>query len=145
MSNIPNHIVQPYLFFNGKCEEAVGFYKQAIGAQVLMQMRFKESPEPPAPGRLPEGYENKIMHCTMQVGASVVMASDGNSAEPANFDGFSLSLTVPTEADAHKAYTALLQGGKVLMPIGKTFWSACFGSVQDKFGVSWMVSVPPSM
>jgi len=140
-----NHLIQTYLYFNGRCEEAVKFYSKNLGAQVQMTLRYKESPEPPPPGCVPPGFENKIMHCAFTVGSSLVMASDGNSDQPVNFEGFSLSLTVPTEKEADKAFKALAAGGKVVMPIGKTFWSNCFGMVQDKFGVHWMVTVPPIM
>lgn len=145
MSN-PNAsaIIQPYLFFNGRCEEAVDFYRQALGANVEMMMRFKESPEPPKPGMVPPGYENKIMHTSFTIGKTTVMASDGCSADKANFDGFSLSIAVPTEADAHRIFGALSQGGQVRMPLSKTFWTSCFGMVADRFGIGWMVSVFPA-
>ena len=133
------------LMFNGNCEEAVDFYRQALGAEPLMTMRYKESPEPPPPGCVPAGFEDKIMHCAFRIGSTVVMASDGTSDKPGIFEGFSLSVTVPTEAEADRAFNALGAGGKVVMPIGKTFWSQRFGMVQDKFGVHWMVTVPPNM
>ncbi len=134
--------VQPYLFFNGRCEEALEFYKKHLGASVDFLMRYKESPEPPQPGMVPPGFENKVMHATFRVGASTLMASDGCSADKATFDGFSLSLAVPAEADAKRAFAALSDGGQVRMPLAKTFWSPCFGMVQDKFGIGWMISVP---
>ena len=139
-----NTIVQPYLFFDGKCEEAIEFYKHALGAQVNMLMRFKDSPEPPQPGCTPPGSENKVMHAQFQVGGTVIMASDGHCAGKANFQGFSLSLTVPTEAEADKAFNALADGGQVQMPLAKTFFSARFGMVADRFGVMWMVLVKPA-
>jgi PhnB protein len=138
-----NRVVEVYLFFNGRCEEAVGFYRQALGAEVQMMMRFKESPEPPPPDRLPPGFENKIMHCSFRVGETVVMASDGCSAEKPNFQGFSLSVSVASEAEANGVFAALSEGGKVHMPLAKTFWSPCFGMLEDRFGVGWMVSVLP--
>jgi PhnB protein len=134
-------IIQPYLFFGGRCEEAVAFYHSAIGAQVEMLMRFKDSPEQPPPGTLPPGYENKVMHASFRVGGSVIMASDGCEAE-SKFGGFSLSLSVVTEAEAQRAFAALAEGGKVTMPLGKTFWSPCFGMLEDRFGIGWMVTVP---
>ena len=134
-------LVEPYLSFGGRCEEALAFYKAAIGAQIDMVMKFSDSPEPMPPGMLPPGFENKVMHASFRVGSSAVMASDGCHAG-ANFAGFSLSLSVPTEAEAHRAFSALSNGGKVTMPLGKTFWSPCFGMVTDTFGVSWMVIVP---
>jgi PhnB protein len=137
-----NRIVQPYLFFNGRCEEAIEFYRKALGAEVQMLMRFKESPEPPPPGKMPSGWENKVMHSSVRIGETVVMASDG-CGEGSSFEGFSLSLGVRTEADADRAFAALAAGGQVQMPLSKTFWSARFGMVTDKFGVGWMVGVLP--
>ena len=136
--------VEAYLFFNGRCEEALEFYKKALGAEVTMLMRFKDSPEPPAPGMVPPGSENKIMHVSFRVGDSNVMASDGHCTGQTNFQGFSLSVTVPNEAEADKKFAALAEGGKVLMPLAKTFWSPRFGMVTDRFGVGWMVSVAHS-
>lgn len=139
-----NRVIQPYLFFNGTCEQAVEFYRKALGAQVEMTMRYKESPEPPPPGRIPPGFENKIMHTSFRIGGTTVMASDGCSADAARFEGFSLALSVTTEADADRAFNALAEGGKVQMPLSKTFWSPRFGMVTDRFGIGWMVSVPPA-
>jgi PhnB protein len=141
MTTIKNNFVQPYLVFNGHCEEAVEFYRKALGAEVEFLMRFKESPEPPQPGMMPPGFENKIMHCSFRIGATVLMASDGCSAEKLKFEGFSLSLTVPNETEANRAFAALADGGQVRMPLAKTFWSPCFGMVADRFGMGWMVSV----
>ena len=135
-------LVEPYLMFNGRCEEAVEFYKKVLAAEVLMMMRFKESPEPPPPGMVPAGWDNKIMHSCLRIGDGNVMASDGCS-EGGSFQGFSLSLTAANEADAHKKFNALAEGGQVQMPLGKTFWSPCFGMVADRFGVAWMVIVQP--
>lgn len=139
-----NHLIQPYLFFNGSCEEAVEFYRKALGAEVEMMMRFKESPEPHQPGMVPPGFENKIMHTSFRIGQTTVMASDGCAAEKTNFKGFSLSLSVPSEADADRVFAALSQGGQVSMPLTKTFWSPRFGMLEDRFGVGWMISVAPS-
>jgi PhnB protein len=136
--------IEAYLFFNGRCEEALEFYKKALGAEILMLMRFKDSPEPPAPGMVPPGSENKIMHVSFRIGDSSVMASDGHCTGQTNFQGFSLSVTVPNEAEADKKFAALAEGGKVLMPMAKTFWSPRFGMVTDRFGVGWMVSVAHS-
>ncbi len=137
-----SRIIQPYLFFNGRCEEAVEFYRKALGAEVEMMMRFKESPEPPKPGMVPPGFENKIMHTSFRVGQTIVMASDGCSADKASFEGFSLSISVATEAEANRVFAALSEGGQVRMPLTKTFWSPRFGMVEDRFGIGWMVSVP---
>jgi len=138
-----NSIVQPYLFFDGKCEEAIEFYKKALGAQVNMLMRFKDSPEPPRPGCEPPDM-NKVMHAQFQIGETVIMTSDGRATGNPKFEGFALSLTVQTEAEADKAFGALANGGKVEMPLEKTFFSARFGMVVDKFGVFWMVLVRPN-
>lgn len=131
-----NGIVQPYLFFDGHCEEALEFYKSALGAQVLMLVRFKENPDP---SHNPPGSENKIMHARFSVGGSIVMASDGHCGGKPEFQGFSLSLTVSTEADADRFFNALAGDGQVRMPLEKTFFSPRFGMVVDKFGVLWMV------
>jgi PhnB protein len=141
MSKKNNGIIQPYLFFNGRCEEAVEFYKKALGAEVMMMMRQNESPEPPPPGMVPPGFENKIMHVSMRIGQTVVMASDGCSAEKVNFEGFSLSLAVSTPAEVDQYFNALAEGGQIGMPLAKTFWSPRFGMVTDKFGVGWMITV----
>ncbi len=139
---MPNSMIQPYLFFGGRCDEAVEFYRTAVGAQVEMTMRFKESPEPHPPGMLPPGFEDKVMHTSFRIGESTIMASDGPCKEP-GFRGFSLSLAVATEAEADRAFLALSDGGEVQMPIGKTFWSPRFGMLVDRFGVAWMISVIP--
>ena len=136
-----NRIIQPYLFFNGTCEEALELYRNALGGELQMLMRYKESPEPPPPGRIPPGWENKVMHASLKIGQTVLMASDGCSSEKAGFEGFSLSLSLPTQADAERVFAALAKGGKVQMPLGKTFWSPCFGMVEDRFGVGWMIGV----
>jgi PhnB protein len=135
--------VETYLFFDGRCEEAIEFYKKTLGAETTMLMRFKDSPEPPQPGMIPPGSENKIMHVSFRVGDTTVMASDGRCTGQANFQGFSLSLTVANEAEADRKFAALAEGGQVQMPMAKTFWSPRFGMVTDRFGVGWMVSVAP--
>lgn len=133
--------VEPYLFFGGRCEEALEFYKTALHAKVDMLMRFNESPDPTPPGMLAPGFENKVMHCSFQVGGTTIMASDGCDAN-SRFDGFRLALSVPTEAVADRVFNALADGGKIDMPLVKTFWSPRYGMVTDKFGVGWMVMVP---
>src|SRR5580765_209619 len=105
-----NTLVQPYLLFGGRCEEALEFYRTALGAQVDFLMRYKESPEPQPPGMVPPGWENKVMHTTFRIGAATLMASDGCEAKT-SFQGFSLSLAVPTEAEANRAFAALAVGG----------------------------------
>ena len=139
-----NLFVQPYLFFNGSCEEAIEFYRKALGAEVEMMMRFKETPEPLPPGAVPPGFENKIMHSCFRIGQTTVMASDGDSTDKPSFQGFSLSLSVPNEAEADRAFNALADGGQVKMPLAKTFWSPRFGMLEDRFGIGWMISVAPS-
>ncbi|HTQ52084.1 MAG TPA: VOC family protein [Candidatus Acidoferrales bacterium] len=136
-----NSLVQAYLFFNGRCEEAIEFYKKALDAEVDMLLRFKESPEPHQPGMVPPGSENKVMHASFRVGDTQIRASDGRCTGKTNFDGFALSLTVSTEAEADRRFTALADGGKVQMPLTKTFFSPRFGMVADRFGVMWMVIV----
>ena len=135
--------VQPYLFFEGRCDEAVEFYRKALGAEVTFLMRYKDSPDPPPPGCIPPGSENKVMHASMQIGDTTVMASDGQCSGKSSFQGFSLSLVMPNEAEAKRRFDALADGGQVQMPLGKTFWSPCFGMVADRFGVGWMVNVVP--
>jgi PhnB protein len=132
--------VEPYLFFNGRCEEALAFYRDALGAEIGMMMRFRESPEPCPDGMLPPGADEKIMHASFRVGATTVMASDGMAHDGPRFAGVSLSITVATEAEADRVFNALAAGGAIEMPIGRTFWSPRFGVVRDRFGVSWMVN-----
>ena len=136
-----NSLIQAYLFFNGRCEEAIEFYRKALGAEVDMLLRFKDSPEPHQSGMVPPGSENKVMHASFRVGDTQIRASDGRCTGKTNFDGFALSLTVSTEAEADRRFTALADGGKVQMPLTKTFFSARFGMVVDRFGVLWMVIV----
>ena len=131
--------IQPYLFFDGRCEEAIEFYRSALGAEVTMLMRNKESPELPPPGALPTGSENKVMHASFRIGDSVVMASDGHCKGKPSFTGFSLTITVPDTATADRLFNALAEGGQVQMPLAKTFFSPRFGMVADRFGVSWMI------
>jgi PhnB protein len=131
--------VQPYLFYNGRCEEAVEFYKSALGAEVTMLMRFKDSPEPPQPGMVPPGSENKVMHASFKIGDTQVMASDGECSGKTNFQGFSLSITAANGAEAERLFAALSKGGQVQMPLAKTFFASHFGMVADRFGVGWMV------
>jgi PhnB protein len=134
-------ILQPYLFFNGRCEEAIEFYKRALGAEVQMLMRFKDSPDPQQSGGCAPGSENKVMHATVRIGNNDIMASDGRCEGKTSFEGFSLSLTVSEVAKAEKLFAALSDGGKVQMPLTKTFFSPKFGMVADRFGVMWMVHV----
>ena len=130
--------IQPYLFFDGRCDEAVEFYRRAVGAEVVGLMRYKDSPDP---GSVPPGGADKVMHASLKVGDATVMASDGHCQGAPTFQGFALSLTVPTEAEAERLFGALGDGGQVQMPLGKTFFSPRFGMLADRFGVSWMVLV----
>jgi PhnB protein len=131
--------VQPYLFFNGKCEEAIEFYKNALGAKVLMMMRFKDNPDKPGPEKVSPALDDKVMHACIKIGEAEVMASDGMGTGNLEFKGITLSLSVASEAEADRLFNALANGGQVQMPIGKTFFSPRFGMVADRFGVSWMV------
>jgi PhnB protein len=133
--------VQPYLFFEGRTEEAIEFYRSAVGATEVQLMRNKESPEPTPPGMLPPNSENKIMHASFRVGDTLIMASDGRCQGKASFQGFSLALTAKSEAEAEKLFGALANGGQVQMPLTKTFFSPKFGMLNDRFGVAWMVLV----
>jgi PhnB protein len=126
--------VQPYLIFDGRCEEALEFYKKAIGAEVVRILRFKEGPPPVQPG-----LENKIMHSTFHVGATTIMASDGYAKGNPRFEGFSLSLSAANDAEAERLFNALAEGGEVRVPLAKSFFASKFGMLADKFGVGWMV------
>jgi len=132
--------VQPYLNFDGRCEEALEFYRKALGAEVAMLMRFKDNPEP-QPGMTSPGSENKVMHASFRIGDSTIMASDGRCTGQSKFQGITLSLQPSTVAEAEKLFAALGDGGQVQMPLTKTFFSPSFGMVADRFGVSWMVVV----
>ena len=134
--------VQPYLFFDGRCEEAIEFYKQALGVKVQMTMRFNESPDKPPPGCAPSD-PNKIMHACLTIGDAQVMMSDGLANGTPEFKGFSLSLSAKDEADANRMFAALGVGGQVRMPLGETFFAERFGMVADKFGVGWMIIAGP--
>ena len=133
--------VQPYLFFDGRCEQALDFYRNALGAEVMMLMRFKDSPEPHQPGMVPPGSEDKVMHASFRIGDTTVMGSDGNCAGQPKFQGFSLSLSADSEAEAERMFAALADGGQVQMPLTRTFFSPRYGMVADRFGVSWMLLV----
>ena len=131
--------IQPYLFYEGRCEEALAFYRGALGAEVTMLMRFKESPDP---AMVAPGAGDKVLHASFRIGETTVLASDGRCEGPASFQGFSLSLTVANEAEADAKFAALSDRGQVTMPLGKTFFARRFGMAVDRFGVAWMVIVP---
>ena len=130
--------VQPYLFFGGRCEEALEFYRSALGAEIVMLSRFKDAPDP---GMSQPGTAEKIMHASFRVGETLLMASDGRCEGEPQFEGFSLSIVVPDEGMAERAFNALAEGGKVEMPLAQTFWAPKFGMLEDRFGVGWMISV----
>jgi PhnB protein len=136
--------ITPYLFFSGRCEEAIEFYRKALGAEVEMLMRFSDSPEPVPEGMLQSGFENKVMHASLRLRGVPLMVSDGCN-DQGTFHGFRLALSVPTEAEAHQAFNALADGGNVEMPLTKTFWSPCYGMLTDRFNVEWMIMVPGPM
>jgi len=133
--------IQSYLAFGGRTDEAIAFYKKALGAEVNMLMRFKDHPEPKPPQMKPE-FDDKVMHAQFTIGDTVIMASDGMCEGSSNFQGFSLALSVADKAEAEKRFGALADGGKIGMPLTETFFSPAFGMVADKFGVNWMVMVP---
>lgn len=134
--------ITPYLFFSGRCEEALAHYERAIGAKIGQVIRFNESPDAVPEGLLQPGFENKIMHSDFTVGNRMIMASDGCD-DQSEFEGFRLALSVATAADADRFFHALSEGGTVDMPLGPTFWSPRYGMVTDKFNVGWMVMVSP--
>jgi len=130
--------VQPYLFFDGRCDEALDFYQKAVGAKVGMLMRFKDAPDQ---SMVAPGSQDKVMHAQMQIGSTTVLASDGRCRGKPNFQGFSLAVSADTDAEAEKIFNALADRGRVTMPMAKTFFSPRFGMLTDKFGVGWMVLV----
>jgi PhnB protein len=134
--------VQPYLVFEGRCEEAIEFYKKALDAKVEMLMRFKEAPEQPGSGECAPGMDDKIMHAALKIGEATVMVSDGRMQGKPAFQGFALSLDLTNKEEAERKFRALGDGGQVQMPLGKTFFATSFGMVADRFGVPWMVIVP---
>lgn len=136
--------IQPYLYFGGRAEEAIAFYQKALGAEVQMLLRHKDSPEPAPPGVIAPGWESKVMHASLKIDDAVVHVSDGcGREEPGSrrFDGFGLTIAAKDEADADRIFGALVDGGEVRMPLGKTFFSPRFGMVADRFGVLWIVIV----
>ena len=133
-------LLQPYLFFEGRCEEAAQFYEKAVGAKVGRLIRFKDSPDPSLCGSTDT---SKVMHMTLQIGDQMIMASDGQCQGSQKYEGFALSLTVESEAEADRRFSALAEGGQVSQPLIKTFFSPRFGMVTDRFGVSWMIHAAP--
>jgi len=137
--------IDAYLYFGGRAEEAIDFYRHAIGAKTEMLMRFKEAPDPPPPECCVANWDDKLMHASIVIGDSKVLVSDGTGREPVGFQGFSLTLSVPDAAAADRAFAALGDGGKVTMPLATTFFSPRFGMLTDRFGVAWIVIVPAPM
>ena len=137
MLETPMH-VEPYLFFNGQAEQAIAFYREAIGAEVTLLMRYSDSPDP---AFCPPGAEDKVMHANLQIGDTTVMLSDGDCSGNPVFSGISLSIGLDDPARAREMFDALADGGQVTMPLEKTFWSPAFGSLLDRFGVAWMIDV----
>ncbi|MPT22993.1 MAG: VOC family protein [Starkeya sp.] len=133
--------VQAYLMFNGRTEEALAFYTQAVGAEVTALMRFGEAPEPPPPGMVPDGWDDKVMHSSFRIGDAELMASDGCQSDDAGFAGISLALSVASPQEAEQRFAALAEGGQVTMPLGPTFFAPAFGTLTDRFGVAWLVVV----
>ncbi|MBN9416450.1 hypothetical protein ABS71_01980 [bacterium SCN 62-11] len=140
MSNVKTKTqVQTYLQFNGRTEEALEFYKAALGAETTMLMRFSDAPES-CPGEAPPA--DKIMHASFRIGETELMATDGGCTPASGFQGFALTMTLPDRAAADQAYAALSAGGQAQMQLDKTFFAAAFGTLVDKFGVNWTIIVP---
>lgn len=131
--------IEPYLFFDGNAEEALAFYERALGAMVEAKMRYADCPDPVPPEHMPPGGPQKLLHASLLVGDARIMMSDGVPLERGGFRGFSLSLQYPTEAEARRVFDALAGGGRILMPIGPTFFSPCYGMLLDRYAVQWMV------
>jgi PhnB protein len=134
--------VQSYLSFEGRCEEAIEFYKGAVGAEVTALLRNKEMPGDGEHGCSP-GAEDKILHSSFRVGETELMATDGRCTGKANFEGIALALSVADDAEAQRRFAALADGGQVQMPLTPTFFTSSFGMVADRFGVTWMLTVAP--
>jgi PhnB protein len=132
--------IEPYLFFNGRADEAIAFYQDALGAEVAMRMTFGDSPEP-SPMPLPTGWDKKVMHAALKVGDMHLMLSDADCTDDAEFRGFRLSLTLDDEASLRRAFDKLAAGGSVQMPLSQTFWAPLFGMLTDKFGIGWMLGL----
>ncbi len=143
--SLPDNKVQSYLFFEGRCEEALKFYEQAVGAKIGAVMKYKDSPDPDTAKYVPAANLDKVMHSFFMIGNTEIMASDGYAKGQPKFEGFALSIFGKDEAEVKKLFEALGAGGKVTQPIIKTFFSPAFGMVTDKFGVQWMVLVPMEM
>jgi PhnB protein len=138
--------IEPYLFFNGNCGDAIAYYRDAIGAEEMFRMRFADAPPDAQRPPISADMADKVMHASLRIGDSTVMMSDGGCMEKDKqhaFSGFSLSLTGQDMSTAERYFNALAKDGSVTMPFQKTFWSPGFGMVTDRFGISWMVTAPP--
>lgn len=128
--------VNAYLIFEGKCEQALEFYKSKLGAEVTTLMRFKDAPDQ---SQVKPESRDKVMHAEFTVGETKILASDGYCKGAPKFDGFSLTIQCGNDAEAERLFKAIGDGGKVTMPLEKTFFASRFGMATDKFGVGWMV------
>ena len=137
--------IQPYLFFRGRCEEAIAYYRMTLGAEVVTMLRFKDNPDRPGPDKVPANLDDKIMHACLRINGAEIMMLDGMRSGPLDFQCMSLSLSVATEAEADRLFHALATDGTIQMPLGKAFFSPRFGGVTDRFGVSWMIVAQPGM
>ena len=135
--------LEPYLSFEGRCEEAIEFYRSALGAEITVLMRFSDAPQSPEAGTCPPNSSDKVMHASLRIGENTVMVSDGRCAGAASFQGFNLTLTARDDDEAERLFAAVGKGGQVQVPLAKTFFSSRFGMLADRFGVAWMVIVAP--
>ena len=130
-------LVNPYLMFNGNCAEALKFYEKALGAKIEFSMPFEGSP---AADTVPPDWANKILHATILVGDTKVMASDAPPGHYHQPQGISVSLSLDDPAKGEEIFNALAENGQVQMPYQPTFWAAGFGMCTDRFGIPWMVN-----
>lgn len=141
--------VQTYLYFDGKCDEALAFYRDTVGAEILQLMRYRDMPLQPGSDTcveqsMPPGCEDKVLHCSFRIGATELMASDGFCAGKPVFEGFALSLVLKDKDTVERTFARLAEGGEVRVPVDKTFFSPAFGLVVDRYGILWNVlAVPP--
>ena len=138
--------VQSYLFFEGRADEAIAFYREALGAELLMRMTYGESPE--GDGECPGGFKppvDKVMHASLRIDGSELGLSDGMCSGKPEFKGVSQTLVCADDAEARRRFDALAEGGQVNMPLAESFFASSFGMLADRFGVDWMVMVPKPM
>lgn len=134
--------IEPYLFLEGRCDEAIAFYRHALDAELLMLMRYGDSPDPHACGPVDPA---KVMHAALRVGDTMLLLSDGLAGGAPRFEGIALSLAIDDDAGARRCFDALADGGSVTSPLAATFFARSFGMLTDRFGVSWMVLTPKPM